>query len=432
MTRSEGLEAYVRLRSLTTDLCRPLEKEDYVIQSITDVSPPKWHLGHTSWFFERVILQKYLRGYEPVDDRYYFIFNSYYQSFGDRIARDIRGTLSRPTVEEVSSYREVVDKRMYSLIETAGDGLWNELAPLVELGIHHEQQHQELLITDVKYNFAMNPLKPIYGRTNPTSGQAAERPVRRPVTAALLPVEGGIIETGAPEGGFAWDNERPRHRTFISDFRLMNRPVTCGEYLEFIRDGGYENPLFWLSDGWDTVTREEWKAPLYWEQKDDEWFLMTLSGERPVDPLEPVAHVSYYEAAAYARWAGRRLPTESEWERAAEVYGASADSGTFLDDRIYHPVACVEGQTPEPGEQLHRMLGDVWEWTGSAYLPYPGYRQERGPLGEYNGKFMSNQMVLRGGSCATPRIHIRRTYRNFFQPEKRWQFTGFRLATDTV
>jgi len=432
MTRSEGLEAYVRLRSLTTDLCRPLEKEDYVIQSITDVSPPKWHLGHTSWFFERVILQKYLGRYEPVDTRYYFIFNSYYQSFGDRIARDIRGTLSRPTVEEVTSYREVVDKRMRSLIETAHGVLWKELAPLVELGIHHEQQHQELLITDVKYNFAMNPLKPIYNETGSTLGRGAERPVRQPVTATLLPVEGGVIETGAPEEGFAWDNERPRHRTFIGDFSLMNRPVTCGEYLEFIKDGGYENPLFWLSDGWDTLTREEWRAPLYWEQRDDEWFLMTLSGERPVDPLEPVTHVSYYEAAAYARWAGRRLPTESEWERAAEVYGASAESGTFLDDRMYHPVACVEGQTPLPGGQLHRMLGDVWEWTGSAYLPYPGYRQERGPLGEYNGKFMSNQMVLRGGSCATPRAHIRRTYRNFFQPEKRWQFMGFRLATDTV
>jgi len=430
--RAEGLEAYSRLRSLTTDLCRPLEKEDYVIQSITDVSPPKWHLGHTSWFFERVILQRYSEAYKPVDGRYSFIFNSYYQSFGDRIARDIRGTLSRPTVEEVFSYREVVDERMHSLIQRADDGLWRELAPLVELGIHHEQQHQELLMTDVKYNFAMNPLKPLYRDGHAAKGRHADAPVGRPVAAAFLPVEGGIFEFGAPTGGFAWDNERPRHRALINDFGVMNRPVTCGEYLEFIEDGGYEDPLLWLSDGWDTVTREQWRAPLYWEKRGEEWFLMTLSGERPVDPLEPVAHVSHYEAAAYAQWAGRRLPTESEWERAAEVFHASADAGTFLEDEIYHPVACVEGNTSGRGQQLHQMLGGVWEWTGSSYLPYPGYRQERGPLGEYNGKFMSNQMVLRGGSCVTPRNHIRTTYRNFFQPEKRWQFTGFRLAADSI
>jgi ergothioneine biosynthesis protein EgtB len=314
------------------------------------------------------------------------------------------------------------------LLDSLNDDLWAEVASLLELGIHHEQQHQELLVTDVKYNLAMNPLRPSYREAAGTG----DEPGGTIATPAYLPVEGGIVAVGADAEGFAWDNERPRHQSLVHDFGIMNRLVTCGEYLEFIQDSGYGNPLLWLSDGWDTAIRESWKAPLYWEKVQGEWHVMTLSGLSLIDPLEPVAHVSYYEAAAYARWADKRLPTEFEWERAADFYDCSSRPGNFLDDGVCHPVPLVHGSHPGVGNQLHQMLGDVWEWTGSAYLPYPGYRQERGPLGEYNGKFMSNQMVLRGGSCATPRNHIRTTYRNFFQPEKRWQFTGFRLASDSV
>ena len=395
---------------------------------MADVSPPKWHLAHTTWFFERVILQQFSKNYQPYNDQYYYLFNSYYQSFGDRWSRDIRGTLSRPTVKDIYAYRTAINERTRSFIESVGEKEYEQVSTLVELGLHHEQQHQELLVTDIKHILASNPVRPIYklnGAHVPT------RTASIPSAAKFIGVQGGVFEMGAAGEGFAWDNEYPRHRAFVNDFGLMDRLVTCGEFLEFMNDGAYQNPLLWLSDGWDVVTKEGWQAPLYWEKVDGQWQIVTLSGTRPIDLNEPVSHVSYFEASAYARWADKRLPTESEWEKAAALVNTSTSCGNFLETEHYHPVPLGQAPGVDP-TGLSQMFGDVWEWTGSSYLPYPGYQQERGPLGEYNGKFMINQMVLRGGSCATPRTHIRPTYRNFFQCEKRWQFTGFRLASDTI
>ena len=432
MNRSELIAAFDNVRRVTESLCQPLMTEDYVIQSMVDVSPPKWHLAHTGWFFEQVILQQYAKNYTPYNERYYYLFNSYYQSFGDRVSRDMRGTLSRPTVNDVYSYRAAVNDRMHSFLETVDEQRYPEVATLVELGLHHEQQHQELLVTDIKNIFASNPLRPVYRESGvQTKRQLKKRPRIALPPATFKNIEGGIFEMGAKAEGFAWDNERPRHKVLVNDFSLMDRLVTCGEYVEFIHDGGYHNPLLWLSDGWDTVSSERWGAPMYWEKLENDWHVMTLSGIRVVDPHEPVTHVSFYEAAAYARWADKRLPTEAEWEKAATTVKTSPSCGNFLEDENFHPVPFGQAAGIDPSGPS-QMFGDVWEWTGSAYLPYPGYRQERGPLGEYNGKFMSNQMILRGGSCATPRDHIRPTYRNFFQCDKRWQFTGIRLASDTI
>ena len=308
------------------------------------------------------------------------------------------------------------------------EGRYGRVETLVELGLNHEQQHQELLLTDILHIFASNPLFPVY---HLSSGKEETGLGAAPPPAKFIAMEGGIFALGAPEEGFAWDNERPRHKVLVNGFSLMNRLVTCGEYLEFIEDGGYRNSLLWLSDGWDAVNREGWQSPLYWLRTDEDWRIITLSGVRPLDPHEPVAHVSFYEAEAYARWAGKRLPTEAEWEWGARTVKTSAGCGNFLEEGNFHPAPY--GRAPGVNASgLSQMFGDVWEWTGSAYLPYPGYKQQPGALGEYNGKFMSNQMVLRGGSCATPRNHIRPTYRNFFQPDKRWQFTGMRLADDGV
>jgi len=422
MNRSSLLDGYRAIRKATENLCEPLCVEDYVIQSMPDVSPPKWHLGHSSWFFERVILEQHDPSHKPFHERYSFIFNSYYQSFGERVQRDTRGTLSRPTVKEVYAYRRFVDERLRAFLEKADEGVLAEVAPLVELGLHHEQQHQELLVTDIKHILGSNPLLPAY-MADPRPQAAA--PVGSP--GRFIPISGGVHEIGATPEGFAWDNERPRHRVLLEDFLLMNRSVTCAEYLEFINDGGYRNPLVWLSDGWDTVCREGWEAPLYWQNVDGSWQQFTLSGMLPVELNEPVTHVSFYEAAAYARWAEKRLPTEFEWEAVA-TSSARAPSGSLLEDGRLHPLPIIADS--DSANLFQQLVGNVWEWTNSAYLPYPGYHQERGALGEYNGKFMSNQMVLRGGSCATPRNHIRTTYRNFFQCEKRWQFTGIRLAAD--
>lgn len=422
MNRQELANQYTTVRQQTEEICRPLETEDYVIQSIEDVSPPKWHLGHTTWFFEQVILEQLQKAYQRYHPEYYFVFNSYYESFGNRVQRDHRGTLSRPLVSQVYAYRREIDRRMLELIRSIDENGIAELEKLTVLGTHHEQQHQELLVSDIKHIFAGNPLRPIYSQ----NGSApAERPAPE---LKYVSFEGGLHEFGADSPPFAYDNEFPRHRAYVGDFKLADRLVTCGEYLEFMKDGGYENPLLWLSDGWDTIRTRGWKAPLYWEQIDGTWSVATLSGFRPVRSDEPVCHVSFYEAAAYARWASKRLPTEFEWELAARSHKPDIRHGNFLESGRFHTVPLDRRQVGNGG--LKQMFGDVWEWTNSAYLPYPGYLREQGALGEYNGKFMSNQMVLRGGSCATPQSHIRDTYRNFFQCDKRWQFTGFRMAED--
>jgi len=404
------LQQYVAIRRLSERLCAPLAVEDYVVQAMPDASPAKWHLAHVSWFFETFVLA-HRPGYLPLDARYATLFNSYYNAVGPQFSRPARGHLSRPTVDEVYAYRAHVDKAMLALLERGGERV-AALAPVIELGLHHEQQHQELLVTDLKFNLSANPLRPAYGA--PTAGGPAPPPLAR------VAVAGGPVDIGHDGDAFAFDNERPRHRVLLRAYGLGSRAVTSAEYREFIDDGGYERPELWLSDGWRTVQERGWRAPLYWERAEDDWHVYTLSGLAPVVADAPVAHVSYYEADAYARWRGARLPTEQEWEHAA---GAESAPGTLLDD-------CPREPAPAPAPGLAQMTGDVWEWTASAYLPYPGFRPLEGALGEYNGKFMVNQMVLRGGSCATPRPHIRRTYRNFFSPEARWQFSGIRLAFD--
>ncbi len=412
LTRADALERYRAVRTRSEDLCATLEPEDFVVQSMPDASPTKWHLAHTTWFFEGVILRRFVSSYTPHDDRLELLFNSYYESLGPRWARHRRGLLTRPTVEEVFTYRRAVDERIVALLESCSAQTLAEAAPLLEIGIAHEEQHGELLLTDIKHVLAINPLRPAL-RT-----QALPARGERPAPPRFRDFEGGLREVGAGAEHFAYDNERPRHTTYLHDYSLAERAVSNGEFLEFIEDGGYEDFRHWLSDGWTRVQEDAWEAPLYWERRDGAWWLMTLGGMRPLDPAETCAHVSFYEAAAYARWAGARLPTEAEWECAAESLGAPG--ANFQDDGRFHP----DHARAEFGD----LFGSVWEWTASPYLPYPGYEEYPGPLGEYNGKFMSGQVVLRGGSCATPRGHIRRSYRNFFQPEKRWQFSGLRLA----
>jgi ergothioneine biosynthesis protein EgtB len=416
--RTEIIESFRKTRALTEELAGPLMIEDYVIQSMEDVSPPKWHLGHTSWFFDAFLLKRFSPNYKVYHELYEFVFNSYYEAVGDRVPRPNRGLLSRPTVQDIYNYRAYIDSEMFSLIDQVNQKDWEAFSFLVTLGINHEQQHQELLVTDIKNILAINPLRPIY--------QEQPQPISAPApTAQFVPLEGGLIEIGHTGIGFSFDNERPRHKVFMQDFLLQNRLVTNGEFLEFINDGGYSDFRHWLSDGWAIVKQHGWTSPMYWENKDGVWFQMTLTGWKRVDPNEPVCHVSYYEADAFAKWAQKRLPTEAEWEYAADSLGTQPAGGNFLDRKSFHPVACQP-----TGATLMQMLGDVWEWTSSAYLPYPGFAPESGAVSEYNGKFMSNQMVLRGGSCATPQNHIRTTYRNFFQCDKRWQFTGIRLASD--
>jgi len=420
-----------QIRNLTNSLCAGLESEDCVVQSMPDVSPTKWHLAHTTWFFETFILKKFVPGYRAEIPEYAYLFNSYYNAAGDMHRRDLRGLISRPTVSEALRYRASIDSHIADLLSDADEKLADEIEPILVLGIHHEQQHQELLITDIKHVFAQNPLHPVYrdGRAR-HSVRAEERmaTARRPYQ--FIDFEQTTAEIGHEGRGFAYDNEGPRHQALVPAFALASRPVTNGEYIAFIEDNGYQRPEFWLSLGWITVNEQRWDAPLYWTKRDGTWWNFTLSGFRRVDESVPVTHVSYFEADAYANWAGARLPTEFEWERAAS--GCPIE-GNFVEDELFHPVAVpstVSVDTSAADRRLHQMFGDVWEWTRSAYSPYPGYRAEPGALGEYNGKFMCNQYVLRGGSCATSRTHIRRTYRNFFQPEKRWQFTGIRLARD--
>lgn len=417
MHRAELQQAYLDVRRLTTTLCQPLATEDYVIQPIDAVSPPKWHLGHTTWFFETFILQHFLADYTSHHELYGVLFNSYYRHVGERWERARRGALSRPTVQEIYAYRQAIDASILTCLETVDALHWPAMCDRMILGLHHEQQHQELLVTDIKYILASNPLHPVY-HTPPLRPAPAGTP-----EAMWLSFAGGLYDIGHAGTDFCFDNEQPVHRVFVQDFALHNRLVTNGEYLAFMADGGYHDFRHWFSNGWDTVQREGWEAPLYWQQEDGTWYAMTLAGRREVDPHAPVTHVSYYEAAAYARWAGKRLPTEAEWEIAARQAQVSPSTGNFVDDGYLHPLP-----VQEPSGKLAQMFGDVWEWTSSAYLPYPGYWQPDTALGEYNGKFMVDQMVLRGGSCATPRSHIRLTYRNFFPAHERWQFMGIRLA----
>jgi ergothioneine biosynthesis protein EgtB len=401
-------------------LAANLSPEDQAIQSMPDVSPTKWHLAHTSWFFETFVLGPLDPGYRVFDPAFAYLFNSYYEAVGPRHPRPERGLLSRPTVDAIGAYRDHVTAAVLRLAEQAADSVWREASPLIELGINHEQQHQELMLMDIKHVFSVNPLLPAYHAPRPYA-VPSRAPDRQWVAFA-----GGLHEIGHDGSGFAFDNEGPRHRDWLESFRLSAHPVTCGEYLEFISDGGYRRPEFWLSDGWAAVQQEGWQAPLYWRCEDGAWRIFTLAGERRIEPGEPVCHVSFYEADAFARWAGGRLPTEAEWEHAAAGVPLA---GNLADSRNYHP--CPDPD-PDPvgAPALRQMIGDVWEWTASPYVAYPRFRQVSGAIGEYNGKFMSNQMVLRGGAAVTPADHVRITYRNFFPPAARWAFAGFRLAED--
>ncbi|HEV8645161.1 MAG TPA: ergothioneine biosynthesis protein EgtB [Burkholderiales bacterium] len=410
LTRTGLLGDLRRVRDLTVRLCDPLQAEDCVVQSAPETSPAKWHLAHTTWFFENFLLVPYLPKYRPFHPRFGFLFNSYYESVGEFHPRLQRGLLSRPSLEEIKAYRDYVDQHIGMLLEAPGSADAGEIRARATLGIHHEQQHQELLLTDIKHLFACNPLKPAYRETK--SPDACTIPL-----LDWLRLPAGMYAFGHGGDGFAFDNETPRHRRYLDEFSLASRPITNAEYIEFIAAGGYRQPTLWLSDGWRKVNEARWIAPLYWEQQDGDWWQMTLAGYRCVDPSEPVCHVSYYEADAFARWAGKRLPTEFEWEAAA---GTHTLDGNFLESESFHPQPTRDGAS--------QFFGDVWEWTQSAYSPYPGYRPPAGALGEYNGKFMVSQLVLRGGSCVTPAAHIRASYRNFFYPQDRWQFMGIRLA----
>lgn len=415
-TSADLASRFWAVRRRTDDLTDGLAPEDFVVQSMEDVSPTKWHLAHTSWFFEAFVLNVYASDYRPFHPRYHYLFNSYYVQAGERHCRAQRGYLSRPTVAEVREYRAHVDDAVAALLAERPDDA--EIARRVELGMNHEQQHQELLLTDLKHVFSVNPLRPVY-RQRPDPGRGTGAPPLR-----WIEFEEGVRSIGHAGPGFHFDNEGPRHRRFFEPFALADRPTTNAEYLAFMEDDGYARPELWMAEGWAAREENEWTAPFYWERRDGEWWTFTLSGMRPVDPDEPVCHVTWFEADAYSRWAGARLPREDEWEVAA---GAEI-AGNLAENDRFHPTAVEEDGPASPG--LRQMFGDVWEWTSSAYAAYPGYRAEKGALGEYNAKFMCGQFVLRGGSCVTPLTHLRRTYRNFFHPSAAWQFSGIRLARD--
>jgi ergothioneine biosynthesis protein EgtB len=408
---------YAETRQRTEALAEPLSAEDQTVQSMPDVSPTKWHRAHTSWFFETFLLTPYLKGYRAFDPAYAYLFNSYYEAVGARHPRPLRGLVSRPGIAEIARYRVHVDRAVTELIATLDPVAWAEAAPLIELGINHEEQHQELILMDIKHVLSLNPLQPAY--------VAPVAMLPGTVTPlGWIPFAGGLRQIGHGGDGFAFDNETPRHKVWLEPFRLASRLVTCGDYLAFIADGGYRRAEFWLSDVWALMQQEGWSAPLYWRDEGaDGWSVFTLNGRRAVDPAEPVSHVSFYEADAFARWSGKRLPTEAEWEVAA-VEASPLPAGNLMDRGLYHP------QPAQNGEGLQQMIGDTWEWTASPYMPYPGFHPLAGAVGEYNGKFMSNQMVLRGGAAVTPPGHVRATYRNFFPPAARWPFGGIRLAED--
>jgi ergothioneine biosynthesis protein EgtB len=411
--RGERSQRYLAIRRATRALAAPLSAEDCAIQSMPDASPVKWHLAHTAWFFETFLLTPHLRDYRPLEPAYRMLFNSYYNAVGEKHPRPERGMLSRPGVGEILVYRDHVDAAMLAMLDAQ---LSPEVAALIELGLQHEQQHQELILTDVKHLLSRNPLKPAYSKQWPLTAIRAREP-------RWISFGGGLHEIGHPGDGFCFDNETPRHRVWLEPFRIASHPVTNGAFIDFIEDGGYRRPELWLAAGWEAVSARGWQAPLYWERRDGCWYAFTLHGEVPVDRNAPVCHVSFFEAEAFARWAGARLPSEAEWELAARDLPRD---GNFVDSGALHPLALREA----PEGALAQAFGDVWEWTRSDYAPYPGFKPATGAVGEYNGKFMSGQYVLRGGSCVTPSTHIRATYRNFFPPDVRWQFSGLRLARD--
>ena len=409
------LKQYQEVRFFSEKLCEPLTTEDYVVQSMEDVSPTKWHLAHTSWFFETFVLTSQDVAYQPVCPEYSYLFNSYYIQVGERYSRTSRGLITRPGVQEVFEYRHRIDEQVITLLKEMSPPALGELLPIIEIGINHEQQHQELMMSDIKHVFSCSPLYPMYLEMEAGSSQEVPE-------ITWVSFEEGIHRIGHSGNGFCFDSELPCHRHFLEGFQLANRLVTNGEYIRFIEDGGYREPTLWLSEGWHTVEESGWKAPLYWREIDGEWHYFTLGGLRKVVPSEPVCHLSFFEAEAFARWSGARLPSEAEWEAASAGVPLQ---GNFVDSERYHP-------TPVNAKKSDglpwQMFGDVWEWTHSPYIGYPGYKPIEGALGEYNGKFMCNQMVLRGGSCVTSQSHIRKTYRNFFPTSARWQFTGIRLA----
>ncbi len=408
-------DSFSAIRQATEELIGPLATEDCVVQSLPEASPTKWHLGHTSWFFEEFVLRRFTPTYRCFDEDYRYLFNSYYESVGPQHARAERGLLSRPTLEQTLAYRAHVDEEILRLLEHQSESA--ELGRLLALGLQHEQQHQELVLTDIKHAFFRNPLLPVYAARGPAPTPRGEEPL----PLDFVEFDGGLIDAGHDGRGFGFDNELPRHRLYLRPFRVANRLITNDEFRAFIASGGYAHPEHWLSDGWASLQRERWERPLYWGESLDHEF--TLTGVRELEPHSPVCHLSYYEADAFARWAGARLPTEFEWELAACEQPVR---GNFVEERHWHPL-------PAPHEDagaLRQLFGDAWEWTRSPYAPYPGYVPPEGTLGEYNGKFMVNQLVLRGGSCVTPRAHIRATYRNFFPPGARWQVSGLRLAMD--
>ncbi|MCC9165557.1 ergothioneine biosynthesis protein EgtB [Pontibacter harenae] len=410
----ETLKRFNKIRKQTEYICEPLEPEDTVVQPIVDVSPTKWHMAHTTWFFETFVLMPHLPNYKLFHPNYSFLFNSYYNSVGNRVQRNQRSTLTRPPLRDIYAYRRHVNEHMAKLLESIPEDKAVEILPILELGLQHEQQHQELLITDIKYILSTNPLLPVYRKQ--LNGQSIGS-----TKAQFMEVPGGMYKIGFRGEGFSFDNELGVHEVLVEDFEIINRLVTNGEYLEFMQDGGYADFKHWLDEGWAMVNEQKLEAPLYWVKQDEEWHRFTMHGLQKLNPNEPVTHISFYEADAFANWAGKRLLTEFEWEAATQVY--PPNKGNFVESELLEPTAADPAAIG-----VQQLYGDVWEWTYSAYHPYPGFTKAPGAIGEYNGKFMVNQIVLRGGSCATPESHIRTTYRNFFHPDKRWQYNGIRLA----
>ena len=422
LTTTVAAEEFCRVRSQSLALCAPLTAEDMMVQSCADASPAKWHLAHTTWFFETFVLREFVPGYKPFHKDFIWLFNSYYNAVSEQPEKKLRSSFSRPAAEEILAYRHHVDGAMEDF--AAGE-IPEDARERIVLGLNHEQQHQELLITDIKHGFWSNPLYPAY-----LQGAEAIRGAGEVAPVRWVEFAGGVAEIGYDGKEFCFDNETPRHKVYLEPYRLASRPVSCAEYLAFMEDGGYKRSELWLSEGWNTVRAEGWEAPLYWRRGENGSEVFTLRGFMPLKDLAatPVCHISYFEADAYARWAGKALPTEADWETAA---AAAPVEGNLLEERRLHPQAAKSASNPGQAaaeRDVQQLYGDVWEWTVSAYLPYPGYRPLPGALGEYNGKFMCNQMVLRGGSVATPASHLRAAYRNFFPPATRWQFSGVRLA----